>query len=333
MTAPVNHPPLRVYLATCAGPEGESPVIRAWQESAAQDRCGVHRLTGDPERADLILFVDLHLNPDWRLRSLLRHPLVLAHRDKTLVYDERDHPWCALPGLYCSMPSAHFDARLQRACAYYGAITFAGDPRAGIEPDLLFSFLGSRSHPIRRRLLQLTHPGAVVEDTSGFLFYDRSNPEAYDRQKAHYLETLLRSKFVLCPRGAGTGSIRLFETLAAGRVPVIISDDWVAPAGPNWEACSLRMREADIGAIPARVEAAEANYPQLAAAARAAHEDWYAQPVIFHRLVESCAELLAARATTLSNAPGRRYRELRRRQTGYRARALAGKLLRTLKLR
>ena len=307
--------------------------MRAWRESAARDRYGVHGLTDDPGRADLILFVDLHLNPDWRLRSLWQHPLVRTHRDKTLVYDERDHPWCALPGLYCSMPSAHFDARLQRACAYYGAITFADDPRVEAAPDLLFSFLGSRSHPIRRRLLSLTHPRAAVEDTSGFLFYDRSNPAAYDRQKAHYLETLLRSKFVLCPRGAGTGSIRLFETLAAGRVPVILSDDWVAPAGPDWTACSLRVPEAEIAAIPARLEAAEAAYPRLAAAARAAHADWYAQSVIFHRLVESCAELLAARATALPNPPGRRYRELRRRQTGYRARALAGKWLRTLKLR
>ena len=32
---------------------------------------------------------------------------------------------------------------------------------------------------------------------------------------------MFRSKFFLCPRGTGTSSIRLYETLSAGRVPVI----------------------------------------------------------------------------------------------------------------
>ena len=135
------------------------------------------------------------------------------------------------------------------------------------------------------------------------------------------------------PRGAGTASIRSFETLAAGRVPVIISDDWVPPAGPDWDACSLRVREAEVATLPARLEAAEVLYPRLAAAARAAHEAWYAQPVIFHRLLESCGALLDARATTLPLAGGRRYRQLRWRQARLRTRALAGKMLRTLNLR
>lgn len=325
-------PPLHVYLAACAGPRDRSPVVRAWQEAAARDRYGIHRPTDDPEAADLILFVDLHLCADWRLQPLLAHPLLRAHRRKTLVYDERDHPWCAVPGLYCSMPAPTFDARVQRACAYYGALRFEG-PQAETAPDLLFSFLGSRSHPMRREVLRLSHPRAVVEDTSGFVFYDRSDPAAYDRQKNHYLKTLLRSKFIVCPRGAGTASIRSFETLAAGRVPVIISDDWVPPAGPDWDACSLRVREAEVATLPARLEAAEADYPRLAAAAHAAHAAWYAQPVIFHRLLESCRALLDARATALPPGRGRRYRQLRWRQARLQTRAFAGKMLRTLKLR
>ncbi len=326
-------PPLNVYLAACAGPRDDSPVVRAWRAVAARDRFGVHRLTEDPEAASLILFVDLHLCADWRLRALLEHPLLRDYRHKTLVYDERDHPWCAVPGLYCSMPAPTFDARTQRACAYYGAVSFAGDPRMTAAPDLLFSFLGSRSHPMRREVLRLSHPRAVVEDTSGFVFYDRSNPAAYDRQKARYLETLGRSKFIVCPRGAGTASIRSFETLAAGRVPVILSDEWVPPVGPDWDACSLRVPEAEVATLPARLEAAEADYPGMAAAARTAHEAWYAPEAIFHRLLENCGALLADCATARPPARGRRYRQLRWRQARLQTRTLAGKMLRTLRLR
>ena len=34
---------------------------------------------------------------------------------------------------------------------------------------------------------------------------------------------LRQSKFVICPRGVGTSSIRLFECLRAGRVPIIVA--------------------------------------------------------------------------------------------------------------
>ncbi|MBE7157880.1 MAG: exostosin family protein, partial [Rhodospirillales bacterium] len=100
-----------------------------------------------------------------------------------------------------------------------------------------------------------------------------------------------RSKFVLCPRGVGTSSIRLFETLAAGRVPVIISDQWVPALGPDWKKISLRLRESEIASIPRLLATAEEQYPQMARAAWEAHAKWFSQAVIFHRLVSQCAEL------------------------------------------
>ena len=324
---------MHVYLAACASAREETPVVAAWRRAAAEDRFQRHALTDDPGAADLILFVDPHLCADWRLRALSAHPLVREYRAKVLVYNERDHPWCVLPGLYCSMPASRFDERRQRACAYYGAIDLAEEARLHAPADLLFSFLGSRSHPIRRQVLRLTHPRALVEDTSGFLFYDRSNPDAYDRQKAHYLETLLRSKFVLCPRGAGTASIRLFETLAAGRVPVILSDEWVAPPGPDWKQCALQFAEADIASIPERLEAAEAQYPALSAGAQAIHLEWFASGVIFHRLLEECAGLLAARAADLRPRRNLRYAELAWQQAKQQLRGRVGQCLRKAGLR
>ena len=328
-----NVAPLRVYLAACASTAQGSPVVQAWRAAASRDIYGTHQLTDDPTQADLILFVDLHLSPDWQLDALVRHELVRDYGEKVLVYNERDHAWCVWPGLYCSMPKKYFDAVRQRTCAYYGAVKFTDEERTATELDLLFSFMGSRSHPVRNSVLRLEHRRAVVEDTSGFVFYDRSQPAVYDRQKAHYLSTMLRSKFILCPRGAGTGSIRLFETLAAGRVPVIISDQWMPPAGPDWNGFSLRVRESEIRTLPLLLEAVEANYPQMAAAAHAAHEQWFSQRVIFHRLISDCAELLHRREVTRPTRRGLRYVELGMREAKYQVRGSIGRFLRASGLR
>ena len=58
----------------------------------------------------------------------------------------------------------------------------------------------------------------------------------FEMRRERFRSVMGRSRFVLCPRGKGTSSIRLYEALAYGCVPVIISDDWVAPAGPTGRA-------------------------------------------------------------------------------------------------
>ncbi len=287
---------MKAFLAVAVPFPPTETAVCTFLELARKDRFGVHTITDNPDSADLILFVDPHQIPgDWRLRPIRRHPLAVKYRGKTMVYDERDQPWRALPGLYVSMPSPVFDTRRQRACAYH---CVANAPlRVSDEvPDLLFSFMGGRTHKVRNAIFQLEHARAHIEDTSNINFFvDRGEPERAARlhtQKQRFAEMINRSMFVLCPRGAGTSSIRLYEVLAAGRVPVVISDDWVPPIGPDWNGCILRVREGDIAAIPALLEAAEPRYEEMAASAFRACQEWFAPDVIFHRMMESCQELL-----------------------------------------
>ena len=51
---------------------------------------------------------------------------------------------------------------------------------------------------------------------------------------------------MLCPRGQGTSSIRLFEAMRMGIAPVIISDKWIGPKGPEWESFAVFVKEKDI---------------------------------------------------------------------------------------
>jgi hypothetical protein len=123
------------------------------------------------------------------------------------------------------------------------------------------------------------------------MFWDERSPE-FPAKRAKYHETLMRSRFVLCPRGRGTSSMRLYETLAAGRVPIVISDNWVAPRGPDWDACSLRWPEGRIDGLVEVLEERDRVWPAMSAAATRAYEEYFAQDVAFHRLVDVFRELV-----------------------------------------
>ena len=72
--------------------------------------------------------------------------------------------------------------------------------------------------------------------------------------RARYVGSIKDSAFVLCPRGGGTSTFRLFETMMLGRVPVILSDQWVPRVGPDWESFSLRVMERDVSKVPRLLE-------------------------------------------------------------------------------
>jgi hypothetical protein len=280
---------VNVLIAT-AGDHPWSRALRADVEAVARlDRIGEHALVTDPGEAEVILFVDPHQHPsDWRQRAIRRHPLVRELPEKVFVYDERDLPRDSLPGVYVSMPRGSFDPRRHRAFAYYRLATDVGVPDDS--PDLLFSFQGRRVGPVRPAVLVLSHPRAVVEDTSRYDFFGPQSP-TLEEARRRYRETMRRSKFVLCPRGSGTASFRLFEALASGRVPVVVSDDWVAPEGIAWETCSVRIPEHEVETIPDRLEALESQWPELSSAAASVYREWFAGDVWFHRVVEHCREL------------------------------------------
>ena len=289
---------MKVHLAVAVPWERDLTPLPAFERIASQDRFRVHTLTNDPDEADLILFVDAHLHPDdWQMQSIRNHPLVTRYPDKVCLYDERDRTWCSLPGVYVSMPHSTFNPRYQRACAYYTNNMIQRLQSADeILPDLLFSFMGSRSHKIRERIIRLSHPRGEISDTSHVNFFHHSDEPAYaesiERQKQLFATTLLRSKFVLCPRGVGTSSIRLYETMAAGRVPVIISDDWERPSGLDWNSCAISIREADIETIPTSLEARENEYEAMRTQVRAAYAHWFAPDVMYHHLIENCRDIL-----------------------------------------
>ena len=55
------------------------------------------------------------------------------------------------------------------------------------------------------------------------------SPDAQDRVRKAYLQNLVESDYVLCARGGGNYSYRFYETLAAGRIPLLLDTNCVLP--------------------------------------------------------------------------------------------------------
>jgi hypothetical protein len=273
---------VRVHLPRINFGEWTDARVSETEELATTDRFRVHELVNDPADADVVLFVQCHML-DWRLTKVRDHPTARAHWDKVMVYDDRARHWRSFPGVYVSTPASSFEPQMQRAWSYLRVP--AEVPAETKEPDLLFSFVGSLTHSCRRPLFELRHPASCVERVHDFMFW-RSEAPNHQASRRRYGEILSRSRFVLCPRGTATSSFRLYETIAAGRVPVIISDDWVPPSGPDWDSFSLRVPEREHERIVQRIEAADPNWSAMSTAARNAYAQFFAEDVMFHRLAE-----------------------------------------------
>lgn len=306
----IEHRPQKVFLPRLqSGPD----TVGQFARLAEADVHGVHSITHDEGDADVVLFTESHMFPhDVALRVVRKHRLYRTRWADCFTYDERDRPWPVLPGLYVSQPTSTFNPAWQRAVGYHTV----PDRRTTAAPDLLFSFAGSATHAVRERVFRLRHVRAHVERVTGFVFYDSSSQGFLSRKQA-YDELLSRTKFVLCPRGKGTSSIRQYEVLAAGRVPVIIADDWVPPGGPDWSRFSVRCAEDAVGRLPGLLESLESSYEVMARAARQAYEEYFSPQVAFHRMVEGLVELRDAGSHRSSPRHTRRARALAQAQADH----------------
>lgn len=249
----------------------------------------------DPSEADLILFTECHeIRSDWRLRAITHSEVARSYPDRIAVYDSRDRPWCSLPGIYVNMPRNAFNSRWQVAGSYWHSDDPAWrvDVEVSQERKYLFSFVGSPTHRCRKAIFALARERSFVERVDGFTFRDSSSYR-FDERRKRFAEVLLESSFVLCPRGAGTSSFRLYEVLAAGRVPVIIADDWVPPQGPDWNSFAIRWPESQIEELPGELQRREGQATDMGLRARRAFETWFASDTAFTNEVDALVALLA----------------------------------------
>ena len=269
--------------------------LRDLQNSAKLDRFKIHSLTSDPESADVILFAEAY-GAGWHFEHVRRHPFVRNHREKCFIFCSNPFVIPFLPGIFSSIGQRWSSPRT-RPGFYLGLPEneFTTYTRPAHDLPYLFSFMGSiRNAPVRRDLASLRHKRGFFQDTAEE--FDRilhRKMDARERRDYYrrYAELTKASKFILCPRGLSVSSIRLFESMRMGRVPVILSDEWAEPIGPCWEKFAIRVREKDFAQIPNLLEQREAKAVEMGELARQQWEKWFSDEVVFHRLVELCLEI------------------------------------------
>lgn len=299
-----------VFLLSAASIESDDPKalldLEQMRQAAHADRLGSHGLAEDPAEADLVLFVETSSAAGRYFERVRRAPIYREFAPKSYLFSSTDKVVPLLPGVYASIERRWYLPAWTRSGPYLG-VRERGPLRydPGASPSRLFSFVGAaQNHPIRRRVMRLQHPDGVLLDSSSDAQRSASgvDPATGDDPFLERFTSLTTdSAFVLCPRGGGASTFRIFEAMMLGRAPVIVSDQWVPPSGPKWERFSLRVPEREVETIPELLEAHRGAAPEMGAAARAAWLEWFSPEVSFHRTVDWCLEL-AARADERSGA-------------------------------
>lgn len=85
---------------------------------------------------------------------------------------------------------------------------------------------------------------------------DPTKPANLRRQaKDDFMRNMIDSDYILCARGGGNFSYRLYETLSCGRIPIIVDTDIVLPfmTDLDWKKFCVWLRPSELGGISEKI--------------------------------------------------------------------------------
>jgi hypothetical protein len=178
--------------------------------------------------------------------------------------------------------------------SYNEVVETAAANENGVErvPRLLLSFRGTASHRVR---LDLMNCSSLANDPDVDLSVSEEWFTHSADQKRDHVRRILSAKFALCPRGEGPATFRVYEAMALRRAPVIVSDDWIGPLGPDWPSFALVIGEARIHDLACIVREHEHDWAQRGLAARSAWEQFFAYPRSITKMLEAVERISISR--------------------------------------
>lgn len=181
--------------------------------------------------------------------------------------------------VYCPHKVLHEDILLDiriRSCPLYAA-NIEDDMKNHIFKNVnyltlarkyLYSFQGAYNprcylSDIRKKIFEINHPeNCFIKDIGGWhyeqvVYSNKQNKdgelnenEESNKRTESYNQLLIDSRFSLCPSGSGPNSIRLWESLAVGSIPVLLADTLDLPKHELWENAIIRIPESKIKELP-----------------------------------------------------------------------------------
>lgn len=109
-----------------------------------------------------------------------------------------------------------------------------------LEKEYEFGFIGNASVSGRSILSTIDTDSYFFENTSSLHLYSIKNREEKIANIKHYLKKIAKCKFVFCPRGSGSSSFRLYETMMVGSIPIITGmNDFPFKDSSSWNEFSI----------------------------------------------------------------------------------------------
>jgi len=285
------------------GEAGVTPVlIPLLQDLNEHGGCVRRRFTRatSPEEADFIVFpyvLDVFINV---MRAMSVHyvlrglPYFLRHERKHVFFHCQDlGDSLFTEGLILTTTPDRFnvDDPFQAALPYSpGGHVLRNAPDFDFDAiDMDTCFVGALSGTVRYDLAQsvssepglrslLEHPNVgdwASKSTSYLHMEDSVKKKALEDG---FVNALRRSWTSLCPRGNGSSSIRFYETMCMGRIPVHVSDAYVLPFGKDidYSQFCLFIPEAEVWQAGTILHSwlAERDKEQLMAMCRRARQVW-----------------------------------------------------------
>lgn len=135
---------------------------------------------------------------------------------------------------------------------HYPSNFYKSDLKHGPLPrKFLYSMVGADTAPVRQAIDRFASEESFVKLREKWHFQQSADQQREERQE--YLKSLKDSAFILCPRGTGPSSLRIWEALVSARIPVILADDLLLPEGIDWESCSLKITEDAVETLPSQL--------------------------------------------------------------------------------
>jgi hypothetical protein len=263
-----------------------------------------------PEVADAIVMEERGSFKDFRyINKLIGDPFISRYADRIFTINTDDCATGVLRGVYTSLPKSRIDHTIHRSVPFMhfpNELVFL-KRKSEWCPHYLASWRGNpMSNSIRRRMVPLFRNSKefLIQDTVSWL--DHSIGE-----KQRYVDLILDGKFSLCPAGWAPVTYRIYESMALGRCPVILADEFAPPEGPEWKKFALFYPQRKVDNLMTYLRSHEFRSQGLGREAQVAWELFFSGEKMVNYYVNTLHNLMRSAPATSKEAELRRWTSLR----------------------
>jgi hypothetical protein len=246
----------------------------------------------DPRIADALIIHEEYSFKNFNHKNkLLADSFISKYISKLYTINFDDSATGLLKGLYSQIPKLRLNPRLHvavpNAFYYVNELAFS-EKKENINPKFLGSWRGNLfSNKVRTRLLHFLKSKTDCQIVHTNSWWNHSVEE-----KREYINLILNSKFSLCPAGWTSATFRIYESMALGRCPVIIADNFVPPTGPDWKSFAFFYPENKLKDLHSFLIQNEKFYLQLGLKAKEAYKNFFGAQILPQYYASSLIKLI-----------------------------------------